>query len=194
MTNRYKQNGFAPIVIILSLIIGIGIISGTIYFVKNKGVQNEKAQEKILGAKKEVKQKKDFQMDIFSVGTIEDLIIKEKVIIEGTKNQDGSVTAETIYIGMAKVDFRKGEKSLETTDKSSLPKGINPEEFKNLSQEEKMERIQKEKREGIHNYSDKNLIRGEIIDKDEMSITVKLIDSSSKLIFYSDDTEIRIQK
>jgi len=202
MTNQYKQNGFAPIVIILSLIVGIGIISGTIYFVKNKGAQNEKAQEKILGAKEEAKKEKDFQINNFLVGTIEDLTIGEKVIIKGAENQDGSVTAETIYIGMAKTDFRKGEKSLEMTDKPSLPKGINPEEFKNLSQEEKMERTKKFGADVSGNFRTNNgkitgdaaFVRGEILDKDETSIVIKLVDSGSKLVFYSDNTEIKIQK
>ena len=202
MTNQYKQNGFAPIVIILSLIVGIGIISGTIYFVKNKGAQNEKAQEKILGAKEEAKKEKDFQINNFLVGTIEDLTIGEKVIIKGAENQDGSVTAETIYIGMAKMDFREGEKSLEMTDKPSLPKGINPEEFKNLSQEEKMERTKKFGADVSGNFRTNNgkitgdaaFVRGEILDKDETSIVIKLVDSGSKLVFYSDNTEIKIQK
>jgi len=177
MIYQNRQNGFTPIVIVLLVIVGIGAIGGAVYFMKNKGTQDEKSQQEILGSEERAEQRRGFRADNFLAGTAEDLTIGEKITVRGTENQDGSVTATMIFVG--------------TLDFSNRPM---PEGF------ERMQRMQEFRANAGGNFragggrmmaGGAAFIRGEVIDKDEMSITVKLVDSGSKLIFYSDDTEIR---
>ena len=130
-------------------------------------------------------------------------MIGEEVTVRGTENQDGSIIAAMILIGTLEgMSEFSPEFSPDTERDFSnrlMPEGFNPEEFHNLSQEERMERMQELRANARGNFrtgggmmdGDATLIRGEVIDKDEMSITVKLVDSGSKLVFYSDDTQIR---
>ena len=206
-TYKEKQTGFAPIIIVLIVVIGIGAIVGGGYYIKNK-------KSKTLGAnisetlQEEPEQRGGLQLDEFLAGTPEDLVVNEEVLVRGTENQDGSITAEMIFIGVPEEGFRnmrgfspdsmiaEGE-SLEM-GRPPLPEGIDFEEFRNLSQEERMERMQEFRANAGDNFRVGNgrmvhgaaSIRGEIIDKDEISITVKLAEGGSKLVFYSDSTRI----
>ena len=207
MTYQYKQTGFAPIAVILMVVIGIGVVAGIGYFIKNKASQSGKLQEENQSLNANVsetsqeglRQEEGVQPDEFSPGMPEDLVIGEKVVVRGTINQDGSITAETIHIGVSEEDFgdmpRLSPDNKATQERSpeggrpSLPEGIDPEEFKNLSREERMERMREVG--GNRAFSpDAGYARGDIIDKDEMSITIKLTEGGSKLVFYSDSTRI----
>lgn len=184
------------------LIIVLAVVGGgTYYYITNKDPGKNKPQDTVS----ERAQERSFRFEGLSEGTSEDLVIGEEVTVRGTDNQDGSITATMIFIGILEDRPESPpEFSLDTERDFSnrpMPEGFNPEEFQNLSQEERRQRMQEFRANADDNFRARGgrmaggaFIRGEIIDKDEVSITVKLIDSGSKLIFYSDDTEIRIQE
>jgi hypothetical protein len=66
--------------------------------------------------------------------------------------------------------------------------------FRNLSPEERQARLQQFGANGIRGQggvrADGGFVNGEIIAKDDKSITVKLRDGGSKIVFYSDSTEV----
>lgn len=74
----------------------------------------------------------------------------------------------------------------------------NFEEFRNLSSQERQERFEQMSSAGMIGMrgtrsgsgTGSSFTNGEIISKDESSITVKLPDSGSKIVFYSDSTEV----
>lgn len=204
---EYKktQKGIVTIIIVLLVIVGLGVIGGGItYFAKNKESQEKKAGD----INPERNQASVFQFDEMPQGTLDDLTIGETVTVRGGSNQDGSITAEMIFIGIMEGDFQNrpdfsSEDREENMERPSLPEGFNPEEFRNLSSEERRERMQEfmgdrevpdmGNRMGRMG-SGTGFVQGEIINKDEISITVKLVDGGSKLVFYSEDTRIIIQE
>jgi hypothetical protein len=65
--------------------------------------------------------------------------------------------------------------------------------FQNLTAEQKQQIFIKDGSigsPGLRNGSGEKIINGEIIKKDDQSITIKLADSGSKIIFFSDTTKI----
>ena len=180
------------------LIIVLVAVGGATYFIINKKQQEEGYKDTVL----ERNQARVSQFEELSEGSLGDLMVGETVTVMGTTNQDGSVIAEMIYIGELKerdsdtFDGTKPE-GFKRSKGFKLPEGFNPEEFQNLSREEMRERMQE--LQGNNNFSENgaareqtgsSLVRGEIIDKDEISIVVKLTDNGSKLVFYSESTQI----
>ncbi len=83
---------------------------------------------------------------------------------------------------------------------SKAPQGFSQsdlQELRNLSPEERQQRFEQMGTTGIGfgagrlgNQADSDLANGEIISKDDQSITIKLRDGGSKIIFYSGNTEV----
>ncbi len=176
---------------IFLIIIALAVIGGGIYyFIKNKEPK-EKNLEDVVS---ERIQERGSRFEGLPEGTLEDLVIGEEIMVMGAENQDGSITAEMIFIGTAEgMPEFSSDMHIDSSNRS-MPEGMD---------EERMELMQEMRANAGSNFRVMNgsmmadntaFIRGEIIDKDEMSITVKLVDSGSKLIFYSNDTEIRIQE
>ncbi len=66
--------------------------------------------------------------------------------------------------------------------------------FQNLSSEEHQQLSQgnvgKTLQRGVGREAGAGLLNGEVIDKDEQSLTLKISDGGSKIIFFSDSTQI----
>lgn len=93
-----------------------------------------------------------------------------------------------IVIAVGGGAFYGGMKYAQSKTSQTLSQG----NFQNLSPEERAQRFQQmglgNGRSG--NRTGANFTAGEIIAKDDKSITVKMQDGGSKIIFYSDTTEI----
>jgi len=89
------------------------------------------------------------------------------------------------------VAFYGGMKYAQSKSSRQFGQGNFPD-FNNLSAEERQQRMQQMGAgNGFRNgTSTANFASGEIISKDDKSITVKLRDGGSKIIFYSDTTEV----
>jgi hypothetical protein len=117
-----------------------------------------------------------------------------------------NIVADTIYFGLiSRPNFQNAsgfapedvtpETRLNQENRPSLLEGVDLEQFRNLSAEERramMQEIQGGSATFFNRQSGSGsvMIRGEIIDKNEMVITIKLIDGGSILVFYSDQTKI----
>jgi hypothetical protein len=194
--NTNKQNGIATIAIVLLIIVGIGAIGGVAYFIKNKEPRKESAED----INPERNQARVFQYEDLPKGALGDLVIGETVAVRGIENQDGSITANLIFIGMPEQGFFQGER-IQDREEHRMPEGmdIDFEEMRNLSPEEIRARMQELRDSGQMPSMEGRIgrmgsgtafVRGEIIDKDEISITIKIEEGGSKLVFYSKDIQI----
>ena len=68
------------------------------------------------------------------------------------------------------------------------------QDFQNLSPEQRQQSFQANtggnSQRGAGRGTGQNFLAGEVINKDEKSLTIKMPDGSSKIVFYSDSTEI----
>ncbi|MDZ7611210.1 MAG: hypothetical protein U5L10_00405 [Candidatus Moranbacteria bacterium] len=123
---------------------------------------------------------------------LSDLEIGRQVLVMGTKNSDGSIGANQIIIGNNESDFKNISGSLMKDG------GENEGQLKNKSEmsEEEKAKFREEKRaekeasgESVKS-GDTARASGEIVDKDESTIILKVEGDGSKLIFYSDETKV----
>lgn len=196
---KNRQSGIATIVIVLLVIVGLALIGGGVaYFIKNKESQEERVED--IGPERN--QARVFQYENLPEGTLEDLVIGETVAVRGVENQDGSITANLIFIGMPEQGFFQRERNQDREregERPQMPEGIDFEELRILSPEERRARMQELRDSGQMPSMEGRVsrmdggtafVRGEIIDKDEISITIKVEEGGSKLVFYSEDTQI----
>ncbi len=151
----------------------------------------------------------------FDEVSLDNLEIGQQVLVVGTENGDGSISANQIVIGDKKIDFGEMDRNFpfrereeinpdgmkNNTDRQ-LPAGFEGqrggfEKMQNMNDEERAKmREQMTVRRGTvgHNRLDNmgSIARlvGEIINKDEIGITLKLEDIGSRLVFYSDETRV----
>ena len=94
-----------------------------------------------------------------------------------------------IVILVAAGSFFAGMKYGQSKSSANLSRG----NFQNMSPEEQQQRIQQMGTAGVGfrgNREGSGFATGEIIAKDDKSITVKLPDGGSKIVFYSETTEV----
>ena len=111
------------------------------------------------------------------------------------------ITAIIVAIVIGSGAFYGGMKYVQSNSPAGGPQGFSQsdfEEFRNLSPEERQERFEQMGSAGMigmrgarpGDRTGSGFANGEIILKDESSITVKLLDGGSKIVFYSDSTEV----
>ncbi len=141
---------------------------------------------------------------------VEGLKIDEQILVRGNEDENKIVIAERIYIGFSQEDFKNQMPRLEQADKNinpgattsvrnfSLPNGMTMEEMQNLSPEERQKFRENmttngnfQPRGGTNRTATANaFIGGKIIDLAEKTITVELEAGGSKIVLYSDETQI----
>lgn len=69
--------------------------------------------------------------------------------------------------------------------------GFSSQNFQGLSSEERQELFQGNVGEGLQRIGRGNgFLSGEVIDKDQQTLTLKMADGSSSIVFFSDSTQI----
>ncbi|PIR66977.1 MAG: hypothetical protein COU51_01000 [Parcubacteria group bacterium CG10_big_fil_rev_8_21_14_0_10_36_14] len=176
------------------------------------GCQKNTTDEISTGRAGRVGQASFMNNDMFDDASADELILGEKISVMGATNSDGSVTAQTIIIG----DFSKmqgivkpeGTQQDGQSPDTNIPNiGQRPDasQFQNMT-DEKRQKMRDQMtasrktatggqgtRTGSINQST-GRANGEIINIDETTITVKLADGGSSLIFYSSETVIKKMK
>jgi len=129
-----------------------------------------------------------------------DLIIGEKVMVMGTKNTDGTISASSIIIG--EMNFLGNGTSSRNTFASGTNPGFNGDNQGNgftgqrngsgrtgsfNGQNSSGQRPVAVNQARVANQANVN---GEILKKDESSLVIKSADGGSQIVFYSDKTMI----
>lgn len=151
--------------------------------------------------------------------TMDDVVIGTSVVVMGTDVGDGSIVAEHVRIGTFEppMGFADGQgPQMEGVDGEmpAPPEGFGPAgDFQNMTPEERQQRFQEMRdngqipegfgqRGGFGNRGTTNtdntfkqpstsIVRGEVVEKDDMSITVKISETAgTKLVLYTDDTVV----
>ena len=175
-------------IIILVVIIGLTV---SIYFL-SKDKANDNQSVSVLENQTNNKLEKPKWEDGFTKAGLDDLEINQKILVMGSENSNGSIIADRIIIGDNEIEFTQMGGDMERRE-------INKENVSGEIDEEREEmrktvegRTTDGTRGNISVNTDQSVVRliGEIIDIDDDSLTLKLDTSGSKIIFYSDSTEI----
>ena len=131
------------VLVLVIIIVGIGYLTSDTPTVSDKKTQDKQMIDNNFADIRKIGSSTEASMEILEIGKI--------VSVNGTENQDGSISAITIFIG---------------SDFSSSTLGT------------------------VARAQNNPVLIGEIIEKDNESITIKLIEGGSKFIFYSDLTKV----
>ena len=150
--------------------------------------------------------------DKFEAATAADLIIGQKVMVMGTSNSDGTITAERITIGNSDTNFEdlmptpqtrpegseaganNGEEAVNSNTMPEPPTGERPD-FANMTEEERAKFLEQAPNGGTRGQrptgsSATTRVIGEIVKIEDDILTIKPEDGGSKLIFISEKTSI----
>lgn len=172
-----------------------------------KGVQNENQAQ---NQQKEDNITHPARNQNLEEANLEDLKIGIYVSVAGTENSDGSVSAGRIIIGNSGTDFKRiaGLRQPLNDNNNQAESGggqlvdrnkPNFEQMQNMSEKERMKfreemKVQREAGGGRSGRANMGggiaRLSGEIIDKNDTTITLKIKEGGSKLIFYSSETKI----
>lgn len=121
-------------------------------------------------------------------GSLTDLAVGKMVMVVGTTNTDGSVNAKQIMLGempnFGTAHFASSTRPRDTSGNN--PSGEPPADWQKR-QGMTGETNGRQRPTGMRNQSG---VSGEILSKDDSTIVIKLRDGGSKIVFYSDKTEV----
>lgn len=126
--------------------------------------------------------------------TAADLVIGKKVMVMGTANADGTITATQILLGdfASRPGFSSGTFSSSTARRvfnQDQPRAAGNSSRQGRDNNESGARSDRPQMQGNRGMG---RVIGEILKKDDASVVLKAQDGGSKIIFYSDKTEILI--
>ena len=211
---KEKQRGSMKLIIIVSgVIVAAGIITGLVFLVKNLKFNDQPSiEDQQLGnaATTGFGEMRQFQ-EGFSEASAEDLKVGDYVMIEGTENQDGSISANVVFIGSSAEDFadmpsgRPDDFSTSTppvidgtnmpnrgqapTDMPNMPEGL-----ENMTQEERRQMMEELRNSGelpdsmvrSKRVAGNAFLRGELLGKTDQLLTIKIAEGGSQLVLYSE--------
>lgn len=150
--------------------------------------------------------------DMRVTGTSTDLIVGKKVVIMGTDNSDGTISAQQIMIGdissmpvgtSTRGQFVFNSSTSPDNGEQTAPPASGEQQWQPPADGQIPDRAQFRQRTGDKENGEGNKIRsarvtgqnstiGEILKKDDTSLVIKLNDGGSKIVFYSASTKIFI--
>ncbi len=178
-------------IIIIVLLVGSGVFS-LINYSKKSGQNNNEQKNQNQEQLTQENQLSKWEENSEEAG-LDDLETGQQVLVMGTENSDGSISANQIVIGNDESDFKNMAGPLIKNNENN---DVQPEKNKSEMSEEERAKFREEKmaekEASGENIKGGNTIKvtGEIIDKDNITITLKIQEGGSRLIFYSDETKV----
>ncbi len=141
----------------------------------------------------------------FNMGTkatLADLVVGKKITVMGTTNSDGTVSAKRIMIGEPGGFMMRGATSTTSTGENFRPGNLPNDAVNNPGQQPVSNGGQfngqnrgqmgagGQRPNGGRMMGGNGMVSGEIISKDDTSLVIKNQAGGSKIVFYSDKTEI----
>ena len=120
-----------------------------------------------------------------TTGTLENLVLGEKILVFGITNSDGSISSNRLVLG----------------ELPNISRGLGDRQASVNGELEKSQRMiegrpQFNGRNGQDNNGVKRTVSsvttGEIIKNEDSSLILKTVDGGSKIVFYSDKTQVLI--
>lgn len=186
------------IIVLVGVVVVLGI-AGAVFFFTNTA-SNGSARNQLSEIPRGGNQTGGRQFSASTTpASIEDLRVGEEITVIGTSNADGSMAAETILIGT--VVFEPGQfgSGRETGGQGSSdrqppegftpPEGFNPEGGSAGGGQGGMPG-RGARTQGGQGLGGGNMVRGEILAIDDITITIALPDGGSRLVLYSSQTTI----
>ena len=157
-----------------------------------------------------VEDQKQMWEENFDERSLTDVHAGMEVVIMGTENTDGSILADQIMFGAEGVDFvgmRPGGSFVGASSTESwMPpdetadRGFRPEQFQNMTEEERAQMFEHMRASGRSPGSGNRMrsggglqmvrLNGEVVQKDDSGLTLKLEEAGSKLVFFSGETKV----
>lgn len=199
----------------LIIIILIILVTAGYFIIQNQSDKNQSNDISSLQANKSGINGND-QMPIwdndFLKASLTDLEIGQKILVMGTENSDGSVSANQIIIGNDETDFSQMSRNMMRPEEMNKENNGNNSEAKPMGQGQMpdFQNLSDEEREAMRQAMEERMtdgakgrivvnqtmarLDGEIIKKDEDSLVLQFEEGGSKIVFVSESTEIMTAK